>query len=173
LPFKFSHLTGVVVELPKDYMIIKEADGGSKLFNLTDLECSADAGDDVIAIFGAKNDTRLRTLAAIRNHTRNCTDVRASHFREELNTRLLVSIAAFCALLSAGLVLVYFEHTDDLFAPKPILGLAVLFAGWVLPLRHIEKERARYAADLSDYIKSTVQARQDSQRPQDPEVEYL
>jgi hypothetical protein len=174
LPFKFSHLTGVVVEVPKDYMIIKEAGGGHKHFHLNDLESRAESGDAVVAIFGARNETRLRTLAAVRNLTRNCTNVRASHFHEELNTRSLVGIAIVCALLCVGLVLAYFQHTGDLFAPKPISALVVLCAGWALPLRYIERERAKYVADLSDYIKSTNEDRQaNDKRPQDPDVEYL
>jgi hypothetical protein len=174
LPFKFSHLTGVVVEMPNDYMIIKEADGGRKLFYLNDLECSADADDNVVAIFGARNETRLKTLAAVRNLTRNSTDVRASHFHEELNTKLLAGLAIVCALLCIGLFVAYFQHTGDLFAVKPISALAVLCAGWALPLRHIEKERAKYVADLSDYIKSTNENLQaNDKRPQDPVVEYL
>jgi hypothetical protein len=155
-------------------MIIKEADGGHKHFYLNDLECRADAGDNVLAIFGARNETRLRTLAAVRNLTRNRTDVRASHFHEELNTRLLIGLAIVCALLCAGLVLAYFQHTDDLFAVKPISGMVLLCAGWALPLRHIEKERAKYVADLSDYIKSTNEDRPaNDKRHQDPDVEYL
>jgi len=174
LPFKFSHLTGAVVELPKDYMIITEADGGHKHFYLNDLECRAETGDSIVAIFGARNETRLRTLAAVRNLTRNSTDVRASHFHEELNTRLLVGIAILCALLCVGLFVAYFQHTDDLFAVKPISALALLCAGWALPLRYIERERAKYVADLSDYIKSTNEDRQaNDKRPQDPDVEYL
>jgi hypothetical protein len=173
LPFKFTHLTGVLVELPKDYMIIREADGGRKLFYLTDLECRAVAEDNVIAIFGARNDARPPTLAAVRNLTRNRTDIRASHFGEELNTRLLVGIAILCAILSVGLILAYFQHTDDLFAVKPISALVVLLAGWALPLRHIENERAKYVSDLSEYIKSANRAQQDDKNSQHPEIEYL
>ena len=174
MPFKFSHLTGVVVELPKDYMVIKEADGGHKHFHLNDLECRAEADDNVVAIFGAKNETRVRTLAAVRNRTRSSTDVRASHFHEEQNTRLLFGLAIVCAVLSVGLVLAYFQHADDLFAPKPIAALLLLCAGWALPLRYVERERAKYVADLSDYIKSINEDRQaNDKRRQDPDVEYL